>query len=182
VYLSPQTAGFDVDFQYAPNTSNGEGISSNNIARLVNSLSGSGIGTGNTCVVASAGCPTLSSGPGIQDGSRDVNQTTVGVRYQGTLSRVGILAYAVYEVTDHAHFTGIATASALGNSVAGSQFNGQFDGPSFGNGGLGPHSRRADGRRQISSAGGSTDNLASCRSMVQARSPTWPAPSTSLAC
>ncbi|HXA25637.1 MAG TPA: porin, partial [Acetobacteraceae bacterium] len=32
VYLSPQIAGFDFGIQYAPNTSNGNGISSNNLA------------------------------------------------------------------------------------------------------------------------------------------------------
>ena len=136
VYLSPQVAGVDFAIQYAPNTSNGNGISSNNLAPLVGSLNGAGTGTGNACTVANTGCPTLSSGPGIQDGSRILNQTAVGARYQGALGGVGILAYAVYEFSGHANYTGATTASILGNSVAGSRFNGQYDALNFGNGGL----------------------------------------------
>src|SRR6476646_10251402 len=85
VYLSPQIAGFDFGLQWAPNTSNGYGIGTSN--PLNASITGAGIGTGLTCGTAAAsGCPNLSSGPGIQDGSRATNQTVVGVRYQGTFA------------------------------------------------------------------------------------------------
>ena len=136
VYFSPQIAGVDFGIQYAPNTSNGYGISGGN-----NPLNGSiispGIGTGLDCsVVANSGCPTLSSGPGIQDGSRIVNQTAIGVRYQGTIGGVGVLAYAVYEFSGHVNYTGATTPAVLGNTVAGSTFNGQYDPLSFGNGGV----------------------------------------------
>ena len=68
VYLSPQIAGFDFGLQWAPNTSNGYGISGTNNP-LNASISGAGIGTGISCnTVANSGCPNLSSGPGIQDG------------------------------------------------------------------------------------------------------------------
>ena len=94
VYLSPQIAGFDFGFQWAPNTANGYGIGSGNPANA--SLSGAGIGTGLACgTSANIGCPTLSSGPGILDGAQATNQTAVGVRYQGTFVGLGLLAYAV---------------------------------------------------------------------------------------
>jgi hypothetical protein len=115
VYLSPQIAGFDFGFQYAPNTSTGQGISANNLTNLT--LNGSGLGTGNTCVVVNTGCPTLSSGPGIQDGSRQINQWAGGVRYQGILGGVGVLAYAVGEFSGHADYTGGAAAITAGNAA-----------------------------------------------------------------
>jgi predicted porin len=135
VYLSPQIVGFDFGFQYAPNTSNGFGIGGGNNA-INASLTGSGIGTGITCSVATTGCPTLSSGPGVLDGSRILNQTAIGVRYQGSLGDVGLLAYGVYEFSGHANFTGLTTASFLGNTVAGTTYNGKYDGLSFGNAGI----------------------------------------------
>jgi hypothetical protein len=149
VYLSPQIAGFDFGIQYAPNTSNGQGISAANIGRLTGSLSGSGIGTGNNCTVASTGCPTLSTGPGLQDGSRAINQFAVGVRYQGVLGGVGLLAYAVGEFSGHANFSGqfatpAALSSALGNPTPGlsttggavSAYNGTYKGLAIGSGGI----------------------------------------------
>lgn len=76
VYLSPQYAGFDFGIQYAPNTSNGFGLSTGN--PFNGSLFGAGTGTGISCGVANSGCPTLSSGPGILDGARVLNQTASG--------------------------------------------------------------------------------------------------------
>ncbi len=98
VYLSPQIAGFDFGLQYAPNTSNGFGMGGGNFG-LSGSITGSGTGTGNVCSVANTGCPSLSSGPGIQDGSRALNQTAVGVRYQGAFGGLGVLAYGVYMIS-----------------------------------------------------------------------------------
>ena len=106
VYLSPQIAGFDFGIQYAPNTSNGNGIGSANIAPLTGSLNGSGTGTGNSCGTVNTGCPTLSSGPGVQDGSRSINQAAIGARYQGQFGATGLLAYVVGEGSQHADYTG----------------------------------------------------------------------------
>ena len=104
VYLSPQIAGFDFGFQYAPNTSNGNGIGGSNNA-LNASITGSGTGTGLGCTIANTGCPSLSSGPGIQDGARALNQTAIGVRYQGAFGGLGVLAYGVYEISQTADYT-----------------------------------------------------------------------------
>jgi hypothetical protein len=136
VYLSPQIAGFDFGIQYAPNTSNGNGISSNNLNRLVNSLQGSGTGTGNVCTVANTGCPTLSSGPGVQDGARSINQAAIGARYQGQFGAVGLLGYVVGEGSQHATYTGQTTNAVLGNTVAGSKFNGSFNDLAIGSAGV----------------------------------------------
>ncbi len=136
VYMSPQIAGFDFGIQYAPNTSNGFGIS-NTTNGLANSITGSGTGTGLGCSVANTGCPSLSSGPGIQDGSRSINQTAIGVRYQGVLGGVGVLAYGVWEFSGAADYTGATTPAVLGNtSVPGSKFNGSYNGLSIGSGGI----------------------------------------------
>ncbi len=135
VYLSPQIAGFDFGLQWAPNTSNGYGIGTSNA--LNSSITGAGIGTGLSCATAAAsGCPNLSSGPGIQDGSRATNQTVVGVRYQGTFGGLGLLAYAAYEHSGNVHYTGLTTPAILGTTtVPGSTFNGSYSGLSFGSGG-----------------------------------------------
>ena len=136
VYLSPQIAGFDFGFQYAPNTSNGNGMGASGNA-LNGSITGSGTGTGLSCTIANSGCPSLSSGPGIQDGARALNQTAIGVRYQGAFGGLGVLAYGVYEISQAADYTGLKTAAVLGTtSTPGSKFNGTYNGLSFGSGGL----------------------------------------------
>jgi predicted porin len=134
VYLTPQFAGVDFGVQYAPNTSNGLGMSSSN--PLNAAFSGAGTGTGVPCTVANSGCPSLSAGPGQLDGSRAINVTTVSARYQGVLGGVGVLAYAAYGLSGHAGYTGPTTAAALGNTVAGTSFTGKYDGLNFGNGGV----------------------------------------------
>ncbi len=137
VYLSPQIAGFDFGIQYAPNTSNGNGISSANIAPLVGSLNGSGTGTGNSCALANTGCPTLSSGPGIQDGSRSINQAAIGARYQGQFGATGVLAYVVGEGSQHATYTGATTTAVLGNATTPtSKFNGSYNDLAIGSAGI----------------------------------------------
>ncbi len=136
VYMSPQIAGFDFGLQYAPDTSNGNGIGGSNFG-LNGSIIGSGTGTGLNCTVANSGCPTLSAGPGVQDGSRATNQTAFGVRYQGTLGGVGVLAYGVYEFSGHAQYTGPSpTANTFLGNIPGSKYTGNYDGLSFGSGGL----------------------------------------------
>lgn len=137
VYLSPQIAGFDFGVQYAPNESNGFGEGGNTANGLNSSLTGTGTGTGLTCSVANTGCPQLSAGPGIQDGSRAINQIGVGVRYQGTFGGVGLLAYGTYIGSGHANYTGSTAAATLGTTaVPGSHFNGSYNGLSIGSGGI----------------------------------------------
>jgi len=159
VYLSPQIAGFDFGFQYAPNTSNGNSIGGPTGGGISSGLAlgaaaagaaaagAAGTGTGINCTVANTGCPSLSSGPGSLDGARIINQTAVGLRYQGVLGGVGVLAYGAYEFSGHADYTGLSPATAttaagvaaanayLGNP-AGSKFTGQYDNLSFGSGGI----------------------------------------------
>jgi hypothetical protein len=150
VYMSPQIAGFDFGIQYAPNTSNGNGIGGVN--NLLNaSITGAGTGTGLACTVASSGCPTLSSGPGQLDGSRIENQFAVGARYQGVFGSVGLLAYIVGEFSGHATYSGPAlftpagTVNAFGAAnlatttalvAAGSTYNGNYKNLKIGSGGI----------------------------------------------
>ncbi len=143
VYLSPQIAGFDFGIQYAPNTSNGNAIGSGNISPLTGSLNGSGTGTGNSCGTLNTGCPTLSSGPGVQDGSRSINQAAIGARYQGQFfGSLGLLAYVVGEGSQHATYTGSTAQSTLGNvnaagqGAVGSKFNGSFNDLAIGSAGV----------------------------------------------
>ena len=61
--------------------------------------------------------------------SRVINQTVVGVRYQGTFGGLGVLAYAACEHSGNANYTGLTTAAAAcgtatGGEVPGSTFNG----------------------------------------------------------
>src|ERR1700722_597858 len=146
VYLSPQIAGFDFGLQWAPNTSNGNGIGST-AGGLSPSIISSGTGTGNACTVANTGCPSLSAGPGVKDGSRAMNQTVLGVRYQGTLGGLGVLAYGAWEFSGHADYTGLnpstqttaggkALANAFLGNAPGSTFTGKYDGLNFGSGGI----------------------------------------------
>ena len=136
VYLSPQIAGFDFGFQYAPSTSNGNGTGASGNA-LNGSITGAGTGTGLSCTIANSGCPSLSAGPGIQDGARALNQTAIGVRYQGAFGGLGLLAYGVYEISQAADYTGLKTAAVLGTTTTpGSKFNGTYNGLSFGSGGV----------------------------------------------
>ena len=82
------------------------------------SITGAGIGTGLTCTTATSGCPNLSSGPGILDGSKITNQTVLGLRYQGILGGVGILGYAAWEHSGTVNYTGLRTAAVLGTAIA----------------------------------------------------------------
>jgi hypothetical protein len=135
VYLSPQIAGFDFGIQWAPNSSNGFGISSGNPA--IGTFTGASVGTGLSCSQANSGCPSLSSGPGILDGAKATNITTVGARYQGLFAGVGVLAYGAYAFSGTVNYTGLQTPAALGTAaVPGSAFNGKYDGLSYGSGGL----------------------------------------------
>ncbi|MDR3539332.1 MAG: porin [Acetobacteraceae bacterium] len=104
VYLSPQFYGFDFGLMWAPNTTNGYAT-----------------GTGNTyntvlgCSFADSGCSSLSSSTVAGDAAREINQTAVGVRYQGSFSGLGVLAYGVYEFAGRVHYTGSAPIQTYDN-------------------------------------------------------------------
>jgi hypothetical protein len=142
VYITPQFAGFDFGIQYAPNTSNGFGMSSPSDGGLANSFTGSGNGTGLNCTVSTTGCPNLSSGPGALDGSRIINQYAGGVRYQGVFGGLGVLAYAVYMGSGNSNYSGPTAATAAGRANLGitalptSGYTGQYKGLSIGSGGI----------------------------------------------
>jgi hypothetical protein len=142
VYLSPQIAGFDFGLLYAPSTSNQYGSSGATLGALGGSITGAGIGTGLTCTTATSGCPNLSSGPGSLDGERLINEYAAGVRYQGILGGVGVLAYGVYEGSGVVDYTGAGPNTAAGRTILGisalpgSQYNGKFVGWSIGSAGV----------------------------------------------
>jgi len=127
----------------APNASNGFGLG-NNGGGILNSNISSGTGTGACGNFASSMCPTLSSGPGALDGAKFVNQTALGVRYQGKFGDLGVLAYGVYEISGTVNYTGAnsatifgTTAASLGTAgAAAAKYNGKYDGLNFGSGGV----------------------------------------------
>jgi predicted porin len=108
VYLSPQIAGFDFAFAYAPN--NGALNQGPNINSLTSTAA-----TLTTCGVAASGCPTLASSPIALDGSRFRNYTETGIRYQGNVGPVGLYGFGLYVNSGHVN---------VNPPVAGSQFNG----------------------------------------------------------
>jgi hypothetical protein len=143
VYLSPQIAGFDFGVQYAPNNSNGYGSDSASLGGLApGAFATTGIGTGIVCATATTGCPNTSSGPGTLDGSRIINETALGVRYQGVFGGLGVLAYGVWEFSGHANYTGPTAATTAGRanlgiaSLPNSQYTGNYDGLNIGSGGV----------------------------------------------
>jgi len=76
VYLTPQFAGFDIGFDYAPNNTNGEqnGLCGNGATSDPSALGVSGVNA--------AQCTTLSSSPLASDASRYINAVQIGARYQ----------------------------------------------------------------------------------------------------
>ena len=108
VYLSPQLAGFDFAFAYAPN--NGALNQGPNINSLTSTAP-----TLTTCPVAASGCSTLASSTVALDGSRFRNYTETGVRYQGNVGAVGVYGFGLYVNSGHVN---------VSSSVPGSQFNG----------------------------------------------------------
>jgi Gram-negative porin len=142
VYLSPQIAGFDFGFMYAPSTSNQYGTDNAALGALGQSITGAGIGTGLTCATATSGCPNLSSGPGSLDGDRLINIYAAGLRYQGAFGALGVLAYGVYMGSGTVDYTGLGPATAAGRTILGtsalpgSKYNGKFTGWSLGSGGV----------------------------------------------
>jgi hypothetical protein len=122
--------------------SNGFGTDSAALGGLSpNAFSGAGVGTGIVCATATSGCPNTSAGPGALDGSRIINETAVGVRYQGVFGPLGVLAYGVWEFSGHADYTGATTATAVGRANLGvsglpaSHYNGNYNGLNIGSAG-----------------------------------------------
>ncbi len=129
VYLSPSLSGFDFGFQYAPNPYNGYAIGAGG-----NVL---GLGACNSAL-GSAACPSLSSSAttvGGSFGSRTENQYAAGVRYQGVVNGVGILAYGVYMGSGTSNYNGGA-ALAPAPGPAGNAYPGRDDGLSLGSFGV----------------------------------------------
>jgi hypothetical protein len=143
VYLSPQIAGFDFGLQYAPNMANGFGQNATGYnGGLGSAFTGSGVGTGVLCTVATTGCPSLSAGPGALDGSRIINQYAAGVRYQGVFGGAGVLAYAAFMGSGTANYTGPTSITAAGranlgiSALPGSTYTGQYKGLKVGSAGI----------------------------------------------
>lgn len=113
VYLSPQIAGFDFGFQYAPNNGNQE---FNGVAQPFQT--------------------NLSSSITPPQGARFLNQYAAGVRYQGTWGPVAVYGFGTYIGSGTVNYTGTAAAAITaegGPSIAqGSRYTGQFNGLSAG--------------------------------------------------
>jgi Gram-negative porin len=108
VYLSPQLAGFDFGFAYAPNNGDLQD------GPTVNSLT-STAGTLTTCSIAASGCQALSASSVALDGSRFRNLTETGVRYQNSIGPVGVYGFGIYVNSGHVN---------VSPAVTGSQFQG----------------------------------------------------------
>jgi hypothetical protein len=116
VYLSPQFAGVDFGFDFAPN--NGNGIEF-------------------VCANASTSCPSLSSSGQTNTGGiptdnfRFRNEIQAGLRYQGIVGPASIYAFGDYIGSGVVNYTGPAiTPAELG--VPGTKYNGQTKGVSAG--------------------------------------------------
>jgi len=119
VYLSPSFSGFDFGLQYSPSA--------------FNSLAG----CTPTTVAASTGCSNLSSSLNPLDGQRYMNLISGGVRYNGNVGPVNLLAYGVYTYSGHVNTNlGPAASRVAVGAGAGSTWNGQFDNLNFGSMGV----------------------------------------------
>ena len=98
VYLTPQFAGFDFGVHYAPNMSNSYADAA--------------------CASAVAGCAAASSGP---DGTRWLNQVTVGGRYLGSFGGVDVGAFVAYGTAGKE--SGTNARAGLGAPVTGFKYD-----------------------------------------------------------
>ena len=111
VYLSPSFAGFDFGLQYTPSA--------------FNALAG--------CAVPASTCANLITSGTAADGARFKDMYQAGVRYNGALGPVSILAYGAYVGSGHVNFSGTpAQARTQVGAPAGSSWNGQFENLSVG--------------------------------------------------
>ena len=136
VYLSPQIAGFDFGLQYAPNTSNGNGIggSNNSLNALDHRLRHRHRPQLHDRELGMSFSVRRS---GIHDGARALNQTAIGVRYQGAFGGLACWPTASTMISQAADYTGLKTPAVLGTTTTpGSKFNGTYNGLSFGSGGV----------------------------------------------
>ena len=125
VYLSPRIAGFDVGVQWAPNTANGFG---NGASTTYGTIPG--------CPTAGSGCPNESASTVAADGARILNQTAVGIRYDGRVGPVALKAYGVYEFGGHTKYNGAFIQTGSATARASGAGTGRFDNLSFGNAGV----------------------------------------------
>ena len=110
VYMSPQIAGFDFGIQYAPNTSNGNGMGGSNNT-LNASITGTGTGTGlvhgsPTPAVRAVVRPRRSGRPAVDQPGGDRRALPGSVRPHR------LLAYVVGEGSQHSTYTGLTTAAS----------------------------------------------------------------------
>jgi len=115
VYLSPNFSGFDFGLQYSPSAAN--------------SLAG--------CGLTASTCSNITTSVVPMDGARFKDMIAAGVRYQGNLGPVNVLAYGVYSYAGHVNNSLTPAASRLAvGAPAGSTWNGQFDNLNFGSAGV----------------------------------------------
>jgi len=108
VYLSPQFAGFDAAFDFAPNNGNLE--------------------AGGCSSAAQIGCATISSTAGTNANFRFTNEIQVGARYQGTFGPVSIYGFGDFIHSGVVDYTG----PVPGGLPAGSKYTGQANGVNAG--------------------------------------------------
>ena len=82
---------------------------------------------------AGTGSPSLVSSSAAPDGTRFINQYTVGARYQGVVGPVSIYGFGAYIGSGTVDYTGTgAAARAAAGAPAGSTYNGHFKNLSVG--------------------------------------------------
>jgi len=115
VYLSPNFSGFDFGLQYSP--------------QAFNSLSG--------CTLPASTCANLQTSGTALDGQRYTNMIAGGVRYNGAVGPINLLAYGVYTYAGHVNYSGTAAAArAAVGAPAGSSWSGSFDNLNYGSMGV----------------------------------------------
>ena len=118
VYLSPNFSGFDFGLAYSPSAGN--------------SLAGCGL-------VAST-CSNITTSATAADGARFKDMINAGVRYQGNVGPVNVLAYGVYTYAGNVNYSGSVAAARSAvtgaGAPAGGTFTGQYDAMNFGSAGV----------------------------------------------
>jgi len=115
VYLSPQFAGFDLGFDFAPNNGN--------------------YNVGGCGSAATVGCPNISSTSNLNAGGtptdnfRFTNETQLGARYQGVFGPVSVYGFADWIHSGVVDYTG---PSAIPGTPVGSRYDGKMNGVNAG--------------------------------------------------